>query len=123
MITSIQNEEPNLELIRELLGLCDAENHWANERPLFRKLQREYHRHLCLSDEYSLLRCSNAGRGTRSDGPASHREMPHLGPGLTSADDLRLAAKSGILLKIPLPGCRISGIGRMTVGMAVAITR
>ncbi len=61
MIAFIENKEPDLDRVRELLGLCHAENHWANEGPLFRRLQREYHRHLGLTDECSLLPCSNAG--------------------------------------------------------------
>jgi dTDP-4-amino-4,6-dideoxygalactose transaminase len=60
-IAFIERKEPDLARVRELLALCNSANHWANEGPLFRRLQREYHSHLGLKSEFAILPCSNGG--------------------------------------------------------------
>lgn len=60
-IAFIENKYPDFDVVRDLLDLCWSENHWANEGPLFRRLQDEYHRHLGLNEDHAVLPCSSGG--------------------------------------------------------------
>ncbi|TDH34311.1 hypothetical protein E2A64_16705 [Pseudohoeflea suaedae] len=60
-IRFIENKQPDLDRVRELLSQCSDRNHWANEGPLFGQMADEFARHASLPDGRKLFPCSNGG--------------------------------------------------------------
>lgn len=59
----IENKQPDMGLISELLEQCSAVNQWANFGPLYHRLADEYAEHMNLGSGLALTPCANAGIG------------------------------------------------------------